>query len=184
MSFLCKKRNTSKIASVLLENNQRHGNKTIYRTYTVSYKIFSQNNPRWFDGAQSGNRGSPNNSDIRRRFMWELEEEIAGEKIENMPIAVEIGVPDIGREEAIIDGDRLSLSCCTGHNAVARLFENSFLARYQTILYRFFLSSFARSSSSRDNVPAITKRGEYNKLRNNDLSKTVRSLYPCKRVIV
>lgn len=98
---------------------------------------------------------------------------------------MEIGAPDIGREEAIIDGDGLPLSCCTGHNAVARLFENSFLARYQTILYRFFLSSFAHSSSfTRDNVAAITKRGEYNKLRNNDLSKTVRSLYPCKRVIV
>lgn len=113
--------------------------------------------------------------------MREFEEEIM-EKIESMPIAVEIGVPDIGREEAIIDEDRLPLSCCTGHNAVARLSENSFLARYQTILYRFFLSSFAHSSW--DNVPAITKRGEYNKLRNNDLSKRVRSLYPCKRVIV
>lgn len=80
-------------------------------------------------------RGSPNNSDIRRRFMREFEEEIAGgrEKMESMPIAVEIGAPDIGREGAIIDGDRLPLSCCAGHNAVARLFENSFLARYQTI---------------------------------------------------
>lgn len=115
--------------------------------------------------------------------MREVEED--GEKIESMPIAMEIGAPDIGREEAIIDGDGLPLSCCTGHNAVARLFENSFLARYQTILYRFFLSSFAHSSSfTRDNVAAITKRGEYNKLRNNNLSKTVRSLYPCKRVIV
>lgn len=133
-------------------------------------------------------RGSPNNSDIRRRFMREFEEEIAGgrEKMESMPIAVEIGAPDIGREGAIIDGDRLPLSCCAGHNAVARLFENSFFwldtKRFDVSFLSLF--SFAHSSSSRDNIPAITKRGEYNKLRNNDLSKTVRSLYPCKRVIV
>lgn len=134
-------------------------------------------------------RGSPNNSDIRRRFMREFEEEIAGggggKKWKAFRSRWKSVLQISGEKEQLsmgidyhyrvaLDTMRWPVYSRIHFWLDTKRFDVSFLS----------LLSFAHSSSSRDNIPAITKRGEYNKLRNNDLSKTVRSLYPCKRVIV